>query len=334
MNMKNWLWDIMGAEAKKAMPVLSFPSIQLLNIGVQELISSSEMQSEGMRLIAERTSAAASLSMMDLSVEAEAFGSEIRFSGDEVPTVVGRILRTEEDARTLKVPGVAEGRTKLYISAIEKACAKITDRPVFSGVIGPYSLAGRLMDVSEIMINCFEEPKMVHITLEKVTEFLIGYIKAYKDVGANGVVMAEPLAGILNPALIEEFSTPYVKRIAEAVQSDDFILIYHNCGNNTIILLDSILKTGASAYHFGNAIDMEEMVKKFPKDTILMGNIDPASQFMGGTPGSVRRATLDLLKKCGRYPNFVISSGCDIPPLSKWENIDAFFAAVEEYYEQ
>ena len=35
---------------------------------------------------------------------------------------------------------------------------------------------------------------------------------------------------------------------------------------------------------------------------------------------------------CEKYPNIVISSGCDIPPLSKWENIDAFFAAVGEYY--
>jgi uroporphyrinogen decarboxylase len=28
----------------------------------------------------------------------------------------------------------------------------------------------------------------------------------------------------------------------------------------------------------------------------------------------------------------VISSGCDIPPLSSWDNIGAFFAAVKEFY--
>jgi uroporphyrinogen decarboxylase len=63
-----------------------------------------------------------------------------------------------------------------------------------------------------------------------------------------------------------------------------------------------------------------------------MGNIDPAGQFRNGTPESIREATLSLLNECGKYPNFVISSGCDVPPLSKWENIDAFFAAIEEYY--
>ena len=334
MNMKNWLEDVKNARVKRAMPVLSFPSVQLLNIGVKELISSSETLARGMKMVADRTNAAASLSMMDLSVEAEAFGSNIRVSDDEVPTVIGRIIVTADDANALKVPDVSAGRTSTYVNAIRLACRQITDRPVFAGVIGPYSLAGRLMDVSEIMISCYDDPEMVHIVLEKVTAFLINYIKAYKAIGANGVVMAEPLAGILSPPLIAEFSTPYVKKIADAVQDDDFILIYHNCGNNTIILLDSILQTGAAAFHFGNAIDMAKMVQKFPADTLVMGNIDPAGQFRNGTPQSIRVATLALLEKCGGHKNFVISSGCDIPPLSKWENIDAFFGAVDEYYKR
>lgn len=37
---------------------------------------------------------------------------------------------------------------------------------------------------------------------------------------------------------------------------------------------------------------------------------------------------------CAEFPNFVISSGCDIPPASPWENIDAFFEAVEEFYNE
>ena len=51
-----------------------------------------------------------------------------------------------------------------------------------------------------------------------------------------------------------------------------------------------------------------------------------------GTPDSIWAATLGVMKNCCAYPNFVISSGCDIPPRASWENIDAFFAAVEEYY--
>ena len=48
----------------------------------------------------------------------------------------------------------------------------------------------------------------------------------------------------------------------------------------------------------------------------------------------IRKATLDLLAKCGSYPNFVISSGCDIPPAAPWANLDAFFAAVAEFWQR
>lgn len=333
-DMKQWLSQMLEAPVKKAMPVLSFPAVQLMDVSVRELISSSELQARGMEMVAQRTDAAASVSLMDLSLEAECFGAQIRFFDDEVPTVVGSLITSLEEAEAMPVPQVGAGRTGIYIEAIRQAAERITDRPVLAGVIGPFSLAGRLMDVSEAMIYCYEDPDMVHTLLKKATEFLISYSKEYKQAGANGIVMAEPLAGLLSPALAEEFSGPYVKQIVDAVQDDSFLVIYHNCGGSTIQTIDSILASGAAAYHFGNAIDMAEMIPHIPPETIVMGNVDPAREFRNGTPESIRRATLELMERCCSHRNFVISSGCDIPPLSRWENIDAFFAAVAEFYQK
>lgn len=332
MNMRKWTDDLLNSAVKKPMPILSFPAIQLMGITVEELISSSEKQAEGMRLVAAHTDEAASVSMMDLSVEAEAFGSAIRVSRDEVPTVTGRVVTGPADARALVVPNAHVGRTGLYIDAIRMAKQQITDRPVLSGVIGPFSLAGRLLDVSEAMIACYEKPDMVHEVLDKAARFITAYVLAYRDAGADGVVMAEPLAGILSPPLIAEFSTPYVKRIADAVKTDAFVFVYHNCGNNIADLADSIKTIGADAYHFGNAVDLKRMLELMPDNVPVMGNVDPAGQFKNGTPESVRKATLELMEKCSVHKNFVVSSGCDIPPLSSWNNIDAFFAAVREFY--
>lgn len=332
MNMKQWVTDTINAPVKKALPVLTFPAIQKMGISVKEFISDSDLQAKGMKIIADCTDSAASLSMMDLSLEAECFGSTIHFSDDEVPTVVGAIIEEEEDADALEIPEIGTGRTQIYIDAVEKAAKLITDRPVLAGVIGPFSLAGRLLDVTEAMIYCYDEPDMVHTVLDKVTTFIINYIKAYKAVGANGVVMAEPLAGLLSPALAEEFSSNYVKKIVDAVQDDEFIIVYHNCGNCTIQMIDSIIATGAPVFHFGNAIAMDEMMAKIPEDRIAMGNVDPAGQFRNGTPESVKESTKAIMEKCCKYKNFVISSGCDIPPMSSWDNINAFFEAVKEFY--
>jgi uroporphyrinogen decarboxylase len=304
-----------------------------MGIGVEDLIRSSENQARGMKLIAERVDSGASLSMMDLSVEAEAFGSAIKFAEGEVPTVTGSIVKSLEDAEALRIPETGRGRTGIYIEAIQKAAARIRDRPVFAGVIGPFSLAGRLMDVGEALMNCITEPEMVHATMRKTTDFLTSYIRAYKDTGAGGVVIAEPLTGLLSPELAENFSEPYMREIVDAVQDDEFIVVYHNCGNNTILMIDSILRTGAAGFHFGNAIKMADMMPHIPTDRFAMGNVDPASQFRNGTPESVYKKTLQIMEACcEKFPNFIISSGCDIPPQSSWDNIDAFFRAVKAYY--
>ena len=332
MNMKKWMDDQLKTNVKKSMPVLSFPCISLMGITVKELIFNPDLQAKGMKMIADRVPSLAAVSMMDLSVEAEAFGSEIRLSDDEVPTVIGAIATDEDKANALGVPEVGMGRTGLYVEAISKVVKLITDRPVFAGIIGPFSLAGRLIDVTETMVKCYEEPDLIHTIMKKTTEFLIQYALAYKAVGASGIVMAEPLTGLLSPDLAAEFSEPYVKQIIDAVQDDEFIVIYHNCGSGTINMIDSILRTGALAYHFGNAIDMKEMMTKIPPNIVAMGNVDPSAQFRNGTPDSIKAETKRIMEECCSYNNFIISSGCDIPPLSPWENIDAYFEAIDEYY--
>lgn len=331
-NMKQWVADTVASPVKRALPVLSFPAVQLMGVTVRELISSSELQARGMALVAEKVPSAASVSLMDLSVEAECFGAEIRISDNEVPTVVGSVISDEDEAEALAVPAIGGGRTGIYIDAIRKAAERITDRPVFAGVIGPFSLAGRLMDVSEAMVYCYDEPDMVHTVLEKATEFLIRYCLAYKEAGANGVVMAEPLAGMLSPGLAEEFSHPYVRRIVEAVQDDEFAFVYHNCGDNVSLMKDEIYAMGAMGYHFGNACRLADLFDGAPADALVMGNVDPAGQICHGTPDSVRAATRAVMEECASHPNFVVSSGCDIPPLSPWDNIEAFFAGAEEFY--
>lgn len=331
--MKSWIDRFSDKKYKKPLPLLSFPCISLLGVSVKELIADSALQAKGMKAVADMTDASAAVSFMDLSVEAECFGATVCISDEEVPTVKGRLINDMEEAEALCVPEVGSGRTGIYIDAVKQAVKDITDRPVLAGMIGPFSLSARLLDVSEIMIDCYDEPDMVHLVLDKATQFLIEYAKAYKSAGAHGIVMAEPVAGLLSPSLEAEFSSPYVKKIIDKTQDDDFVIIYHNCGDNVPRMLDSILSTGAAAYHFGNAVDMEkDILEKVPADTVVMGNVDPAGTLLMGTPETVREATLALLERCAKYPNYILSSGCDMPPLTPWQNIDAFFAAWKEYY--
>ena len=329
MNIRNILWETARSDVQRGMPILSFPAAQKLNVTVEQMVKDAELQAQAMETVARETDTLAAVSLMDLSVEAEAFGASVRFSADEVPAVTGQLVSDEEEANALEVPGLEAGRASVCVEGVRLAKERITDKPVLAGMIGPYSLAGRLMDVTEIMYICFDEPETVHTVLDKATQYLICYGEAMKAAGADGILMAEPLAGILSPDMAAEFSVPYVQRIVQALQTEDFAVIYHNCGNSVSSMLEEIFSQGAAAYHFGNAVDMEKVMQAAPADALCMGNVDPAAQFAQGTPESVAAATKELLAKCGGYKNFVPSSGCDIPAHAKWENIQAFFDALK-----
>jgi len=330
MNVKAYLWEAAHGKYTRALPILSFPAVQKMQVSVDQLVHDAGLQAEAMRLIVQKTDSLAAVSLMDLSVEAEAFGAKVIFYEDEVPAVTGQLVSDEDEAAALKVPGLDAGRIGLCVEAVRMAKQTIVDRPVLAGMIGPYSLAGRLMDVTEIMYACYDEPEMVHAVLDKAAQFLIAYGRAFKDAGADGIMMAEPLAGVLSPDLMVEFSVPYVKRIIDALQDDDFAVIYHNCGNAVPHMLEAIFAQGAAAYHFGNAVDMAQILEKAPVDALCMGNIDPASCFVQGTAEEMTAAVHKLMEECSAYPNFLLSSGCDIPAHAKWENIDAFFGALNQ----
>lgn len=154
-----------------AMAILSFPAVTQCATTVQELVQNAEMQSAVMRRIKEEFPLQEALvSMMDLSVEAQAFGCPVSFHEGEIPAVTSGIIKNREDGEALRIPKMEEGRMSVYLAGVENI-TKESDRPVFGGVCGPYSLAGRLMDVSEIMMQCIMDPKLVHLVLQKVTTF-------------------------------------------------------------------------------------------------------------------------------------------------------------------
>ena len=330
MNMRQWVADVIRLKEVTAVPVMTHPGIELNGNTVRQAVSDGRVHYEAVMTLTKRYPSAAACTIMDLTTEAEAFGAEIAFSDEAVPAVSGRLLKDVESIHQLQVPSLNEGRIPAYLKANLLAARAVDDRPLLAGCIGPFSLAGRLYDMSDIMVLIYEHPNAAHELLEKCTAFIEKYCLALKATGANGVMMAEPAAGLMSNDDCLQFSSQYVKRIVERVQDDSFIVVLHNCGN-TGHCTKAMVATGAAAYHFGNKCRMEEVIREVPSTALAMGNIDPVSIFKDGMPSQMKATVLDLLEQMRPYPNFVLSSGCDTPPHTPQHNIDAFFEALAEW---
>ena len=332
MNMDLWVREQIATADKKAMPLLSYPAVQQQFITVDQLIHSSSEMALGVRLMADRYRMPFATTYMDLSIEAEAFGAKCTYHTNDIPTITGQLISTQEEADALQIPELGAGRTGKVLRALGKTMTLVNDRPVFANCTGPFSLAGRLMDVNEVLLLTYEEPELVHSVLEKCTQFLIKYIKAMKDLGANGVIMAEPLAGLMSANGMQEFSSDYVRRIIDELQDRDCVFCYHNCSNAIEKKADAVISTGARMYHFGEGADMWKLLHLMPRDVIVMGNISPSAVFLCDSTDKMAVDTQYLLRKCMIFENFMISSGCDIPANTPLQNIDKFFEVINLGY--
>ena len=125
MDMTKWLRQL--GETKKPLPLLSFPGIRFLkSVNVRQMVTDSALQAACMKAVADRVDAAAAVSFMDLSVEAEAFGAQVRFSEDEVPTIVGQL-----------VDGVELSCAQFFVvTVITSIGMLLTETPTLAGILG------------------------------------------------------------------------------------------------------------------------------------------------------------------------------------------------------
>jgi uroporphyrinogen decarboxylase len=320
---------ILNSPHRIPMPIGVYAGLEITGASVKDAVTSSQHQSDAVLALHERFHTQVMLTAMDLSAEAEIFGCQIRMSDNEIPTVIGRLVTSEKEIDILEIPSAGDGRTAVHLQTARKLVSQANGVSVLGSVIGPFSLASRLFGVSEALELSLADPALLNKLLHKATKFLTDYVLAFRAQGVDGVIMAEPAAGLLSPRGLSQFSSDYIRQIVKETQSEEFTLVLHNCGAK-IVHLHKILEAGAEIFHFGAPMDIEQALKQVSNEVILAGNLDPTNVFHNGTAIEVTAQTLNLMKITSGYKNFIASSGCDIPPQTPVENLDAFYTTIRK----
>ena len=115
--MKEWINEIIQKKEVVAMPIMTHPGIEMIGKTVRDAVTDGQVHYNAIKALSEKYPTAAATVIMDLTVEAEAFGAEIVFPENEVPSVVGRLLANEEDIEKLNIPALNKGRVPQYLKA-------------------------------------------------------------------------------------------------------------------------------------------------------------------------------------------------------------------------
>jgi uroporphyrinogen decarboxylase len=314
-----------------AMPLCAYSGLSITGESVEDLVSVPGTQFKAIMALQERYNTPVLLTAIDTTVEAEAYGAEVKFSARELPSLVDRLITGPADVPSLADPVPGDSRTRVPLETAWRLTAEVGESvPVIGAMLGPFTLATHLFGVKETLAAVSSDPDTIESILDTVTGFLCRYALEFRETGAWGILVAEGASGRLAPEGLARFSTPFVKRILKAIETHDFAVVLHNCRASNAHL-DAILDSGASVLHLGAHVDLAAALARVPPATTLIGNIDAFKLFQKGSPQAVGDATRALLEATRPYRNFAISSGCEIPPGSPLANLNAFFRAVSEF---
>lgn len=308
-------------------PLMGYPGAKLTHSSLRQNGFNAELHYRSIYSLVEEFQPDLVFFMMDLSLEAGALGLQIRYPRDESASVEFHPVRHVKDLDRFRVlDPLWDARIRSYIETMQMMAQNIPDCPKGGYVTGPFTLAGLLLGASEIAIATIENPELVFAALELAEEVISRYALELVHAGADVIAILEPTATFLSPKSFNTFSGAYLNRITGKLETD---IVLHICGNTTR-LVPAMCETAVQGLSLDTPVNLLNTIKQMPSDMALMGNIDPVRVMVNGSPEDVRTAVRNLCTEMTPYPNFVLSTGCDLPLETPLENITAFMDAGRE----
>jgi len=272
--------------------------------------------------------------LMDLSVEANAIGRYTIFPKQDSATVPKDRFFIEEIERFKDINISFDSRVIGYVETMKLMSIGLPDF-VMKGayVTGPYTVAALIMGAQEAAIATITKPVDLHELCDVMTQKIQEYVSLLISAGAEVICILEPSAVMLGPQQFHQFSTYYVRHIIQSCKYSGVSTIYHTCGN-TMHHIENMVNGGVSGISLDSknmGVDMCRVAERVPEDVVVMGNVNPTKTMALGRPEDVEKEVSELLAAMRPYPNFILSTGCDLPLETPMENIKAFMDAGRRY---
>ncbi|MDX9974338.1 MAG: uroporphyrinogen decarboxylase family protein [FCB group bacterium] len=311
-------------------PLMGFPGVGMANTSIKVAQQNYCTHVKVVKGLAERFKPDLIFPLMDLAVEANALGRYTVFPRHDSATVPKQTFHHSELDALRDINIACDCRVQSYVETIRHLRAELpAETLVGAYVAGPYSLAGLIMGAEEAAMATVADTEALAALCDFTAETIRTYAGLLMDAGAQVVCMLEPSAVMIGPDQFREFSTRYVSTIAEECRVRGVGSVYHTCGN-TIHVFEIMAHAGVDGLSLDapcTGVDLKAVVERVPEDVLVIGNICPATTMLSGSTEEVRGEVEALLKRMAPHPNFVLGTGCDLPPETPLENIEAFMRA-------
>ncbi len=228
---------------------------------------------------------------------------------DENTPFVGKILRLlrKEVGNRAPVIGFAGAPFTLACYAVEGGSSKL---------------------FSTIKTLFFNEPKLAHQLMDKLTSMTIDYLNYQIENGAQMVQLFDTWAGILSEDDYNEMVFPYVQKVFSSLDKQGEVprVYYINGGHQH---LAQMAKSGADVVGLDWMSDLGSVKDLIGEKVALQGNLDPNILFCA--PEVIQNRVRQILDKFGPQSGHIFNLGHGIDKNVDPDHLRVMVNTVKEY---
>ncbi|MGB2515242.1 MAG: uroporphyrinogen decarboxylase [Flavobacteriaceae bacterium] len=272
----------------------------------------------------------AAILFSDILVVLQAMNIEVEMKDGVGPWLPHPIQNTSDLDKVI-VPNVNETLDYVF-DAIKLTLEQLDDRVPLIGFAGsPWTLlcyavqgqGSKTFDKAKAF--CFEQPKLAHSLLQKITDTTIAYLKTKVQYGVHAIQLFDSWGGLLSPSDYHRFSWPYIQQIVDALKDDIPVIVF---GKGCWFALKEMSQSGASALGVDWTCSAANARYLSGGNITLQGNYDPA-RLLSPIP-KIQEDVRQMIDAFGK-DRYVVNLGHGILPNIPVAHAKAFVDAVKNY---
>jgi len=278
----------------------------------------------------------AAILFSDILTVPDAMGLGLHFTEGEGPKFTHPV-RTAADVNKLPIPD-PETDLRYVVDAVRLIRKNLQGRVPLIGFSGsPWTLAtymvegGSSKSFQKVKSMMYEQPKLMHVMLDKLAQSVAAYLNAQIEAGAQAVMLFDTWGGMLATEDYIEFSLYYAKQVRSLlntnVNGQQIPTILFTKGGG--LWLEAMADSGYDALGLDWQTDIQQARARVGHQVALQGNMDPVALY--ANPSVITEKVKTILHKYGSGSGHVFNLGHGILPDMNPEHVKAMVDAVHEY---
>lgn len=201
-----------------------------------------------------------------------------------------------------------------------------------------FEQAWYMRSMEQLLVDLTLNPAFAERLLDTITTLNQQIARRLAGAGIDILDVGDDVATqermLMSPRTWRQWFKPRLRSVIEAARScRPGLAIFYHCDGNMAAIIPDLIEIGVDALHpmQPECMDLQALKREYGRDVTFWGTIGTQTTFPFASPAEMRETVRRTIATLGRDSGLVIAPTHYVEPDVPWENIVAFFAAVEEF---